>query len=200
MTTPSDGRTTRARMTAGLRHEGADQQLLSPGVGLVRGLPLAGTLMVEGSIVGELDVLGVLHVLVAPAGTRGSVEPTPLRLGERAVGHGDALVTLLPASLAEAGAGPADTTSSRDLGKLVFRSPLSGRYYARPGPDRPDFVRPGDEITTGQSVALLEVMKTFNRLTYGGPGLPERARVVAVLIRDEADVEIGAPILELEPV
>jgi acetyl-CoA carboxylase biotin carboxyl carrier protein len=57
----------------------------------------------------------------------------------------------------------------------------------------------GDEIATGQTVALLEVMKTFNRLAYGGDGLPERARVKAVLVRDEADVEAGAPILELEP-
>ena len=81
-----------------------------------------------------------------------------------------------------------------------WRSPLSGRFYARPSPDRPDFVKPGDEITTGQSVALLEVMKTFNRLAYGGPGLPDRARVRAVLVRDEADVEAGTPILELEPV
>jgi acetyl-CoA carboxylase biotin carboxyl carrier protein len=43
------------------------------------------------------------------------------------------------------------------------------------------------------------VMKTFNRLTYGGPGLPDRAKVRAVLVRDEADVDSGTAILELEP-
>jgi acetyl-CoA carboxylase biotin carboxyl carrier protein len=76
---------------------------------------------------------------------------------------------------------------------------LSGRYYARPSPDKPMFVQPGSEVGPGQTVALLEVMKTFNRLTYGGAGLPERARVKALLVRDEDDVDAGTPILELEP-
>ena len=41
-------------------------------------------------------------------------------------------------------------------------------------------------------------MKTFHRVTYGGPGLPERARVRAILIADGADVTAGEPLLALE--
>jgi acetyl-CoA carboxylase biotin carboxyl carrier protein len=196
-----DGRTTQPRRTAGLGQADDDQVLLSPGVGLVRGLPVAGSWITEGNVIGELDVLGVLHVVVAPAGAAGIVAAAP-RVGERAVGHGDVLVRLQPASLGGLGdaTGRAATTGAAagTTGALLFRSPLSGRFYARPSPDRPDFVKPGDEITTGQTVALLEVMKTFNRLAYGGADLPERARVRAVLVRDEADVEAGTPILELE--
>lgn len=198
-----DGRTTQPRRTAGLGQADDDQVLLSPGVGLVRGLPLAGAWITEGTVIGELDVLGVLHVIVAPAGAAGIVAPAD-RVGERAVGHGDVLVRLQPASLGgglgDASGRTATGAAAGTAGALVFRSPLSGRFYARPSPDRPDFVKPGDEITTGQTVALLEVMKTFNRLAYGGADLPERARVRAVLVRDEADVEAGTPILELEAV
>jgi acetyl-CoA carboxylase biotin carboxyl carrier protein len=83
-------------------------------------------------------------------------------------------------------------------GALVFRAPLSGRFYARPGPDKPTFVKAGDEVATGQTVGLLEVMKTFNRLIYGGEGLPARARIKAVLPQDESDLDQGDAILELE--
>jgi len=194
-----DGRTTQPQMTAGIRDTDAGQELLSPGVGLVRGLAPAGTQLAEGSIVGELDVLGRLHLLVAPAGTAGVVAPVQALVAERPVGHGDPIATLLPITAGEHATRTTDAKAS-DSGKLVFRSPLSGRFYARASPDKPDFVKVGDEIATGQTIALLEVMKTFNRLTYGGAGLPDRARVRAVLVRDEADVDSGTAILELEPV
>jgi acetyl-CoA carboxylase biotin carboxyl carrier protein len=48
-------------------------------------------------------------------------------------------------------------------------------------------------------VCLLEVMKTFNRVTYGGPALPERAKVREILIADGADVTAGDPLLALDP-
>jgi acetyl-CoA carboxylase carboxyltransferase component len=82
---------------------------------------------------------------------------------------------------------------------LVFRAPLAGRVYFRPAPGKPAFVAPGDTIARGTTVCLLEVMKSFNRIAYGGDGLPERARVVRVLIEDGADVDPGTPILQLEP-
>ena len=53
---------------------------------------------------------------------------------------------------------------------LVFRAPTSGRYYGRSSPDKPAFVTAGDELPAGATVCLLEVMKTFNRVTYSGGG------------------------------
>ncbi len=201
MTDARNGRTTQRQLVATLATHGDGQQLLAPAVGHLRGAPGPGSRVVEGDVVGELDVLGVLHLLTAPPGTSGIVGAGGRRTGERAVGYGDVLLQLGPGGLADAAVHRAQGTAAADEGgRLLFRSPLSGRFYARAGPDRPDFVKPGDEITVGQTVALLEVMKTFNRLSYGGPGLPERARVRAVLVQDEADVESGMPILELEPV
>ncbi|MEO0323090.1 MAG: biotin/lipoyl-containing protein, partial [Myxococcota bacterium] len=81
---------------------------------------------------------------------------------------------------------------------LVFRAPLAGRFYARPTPDEPPFVAAGQEIATGATVCLLEVMKTFHRVSYGGLGLPERATVARVLVSDGDDLDEGTPILALE--
>ena len=52
----------------------------------------------------------------------------------------------------------------------------------------------GAELHTGATVCLLEVMKTFNRVTYSGAP----ARVRALLVADGADVNAGDPILALE--
>jgi biotin carboxyl carrier protein len=61
-------------------------------------------------------------------------------------------------------------------------------------------VAPGDLLRDGQTVCLLEVMKTFNRVVYeaGAHGLPAAARVVEVLVADEADVDAGTALLRLE--
>ena len=81
---------------------------------------------------------------------------------------------------------------------LVFRAPTSGRFYSRSAPGKPAFVNVGDELGPNATVCLLEVMKTFNRVTYGGPGLPERAKVREILVADGADVTAGNPLLALE--
>jgi len=99
------------------------------------------------------------------------------------------------------GAAPASAAKpASDVQGLVFRAPLAGRVYFRPSPDKPRFAEPGDVVARGATVFMLEVMKSFNRIAYGGESLPERARVVSLLIADGADVELGTPILQLESV
>lgn len=195
-----DGRLFRREIIVQARATPAGIELLAPMPGLLRDVPATGEPIAAGGRIGALDVLGVLHELRAPADVSGVVVGDGPRLGERSVAYGEALVRLVPQ---EHSAQPSATTRASEAtasaDRLLYRAPLSGRYYARPSPDKPAFVQPGSEVGPGQTVALLEVMKTFNRLTYGGAGLPERARVKALLVRDEDDVDAGTPILELEP-
>ncbi|HEU5060345.1 MAG TPA: carboxyl transferase domain-containing protein [Kofleriaceae bacterium] len=102
---------------------------------------------------------------------------------------------------AETSRATAAAASSRpaDTGGLAVRAPSSGRYWARPAPDKPPFVRVGDLVTAGQTVCLLEVMKTFHRVSYGGPDLPERARITAIHPQDGDDLTADQVIVELAP-
>ena len=52
-------------------------------------------------------------------------------------------------------------------------------------------------VEAGQTVCLIEVMKTFHRVTYGGGDLPDQASVVEILVGDDADVTAGQPLLAL---
>ncbi|MEM6993788.1 MAG: biotin/lipoyl-containing protein [Myxococcota bacterium] len=175
--------------------------LRSPTVGMWRDRPAPGSLVRPGDSIGALEVLGVVHRLVAPPDAAGIVvdDASGERLARVPVDASTPLVTLDPkGSVATAGLAVGAQASADDGSGLVFRSPLAGRYYARPAPDEDPFVSVGDVVTQGQTVALLEVMKTFNRITYGGDGLPARAKVVAIVPKDEADIDEDDVVLKLE--
>ncbi len=203
-----DGRTRARELTALVAPTDTTIEIQSPGVGLWRGAPGPGSVVAPGTALGELEVLGVLHRLVAPSGAHGVVTgpKTNLRIARLPVGYRDTLLVL--DSRAGAGVGgavptggnlpPGGAAGAARTG-LVFQAPSSGRFYVRPGPDKPPFVAAGDTLKGGQVVALLEVMKTFNRIAYGGAGLPDPARVVRIIPDDGADVEEGDPLVELEP-
>jgi len=175
-------------------------ELASPLVGHWRPQVLPGHVVVPGDLIGDLDVLGQIVRVVAPAQARGAViESTGAGRARTPVGWGQRLYLLDPSAGAIATAAP-DTAAAAAVTGLVFTAPTSGRFYSRSGPGKTAFVAAGDVITEGQTLCLIEVMKTFHRVTYGGAGLPARARVAAVLITDEADVAQGDPILRLEEI
>lgn len=172
--------------------------LVSPAPGLFRCALAIGDVVRGGTILGELETLGQLARVVAPANARGAVTAIADRaLARPAVGYGALLVTIDP----HATAAPAEIATAQSAAAatgLVFRAPTSGRFYSRAAPDKPPFVAAGDELAEGATVCLLEVMKTFHRVHYGGEGLPERARIRDVLVRDGDDVNAGDPLLALD--
>lgn len=161
-----------------------------------------GDLVTPGAAIGELVVLGRTSALVVPR----TGEPATglagiaLRLppATHPVGYGDVLVALDPSLQLAAGTAAGTAAAAATVEGLVFHAPTSGRFYGRPAPDKPPFVTEGTRLATGTTICLLEVMKTFHRVTYGGPGLPDTARVRRVLVADGDDVNAGDPLLALE--
>jgi acetyl-CoA carboxylase biotin carboxyl carrier protein len=62
-------------------------------------------------------------------------------------------------------------------------------FYRRPRPDAPAYVEIGHVIEEGNTLALVEVMKCFSAITYGGEGLPPRAKVIEIRAEDSAEVQ-----------
>jgi acetyl-CoA carboxylase biotin carboxyl carrier protein len=121
-------------------------------------------------------------------------------LARRPVSYGDVLFRIAT-DVAIAGASAENSASAaRSTDGLVFRAPTSGRFYGRPSPDKPAFVEAGRELATGATVCLLEVMKTFHRVTFSGHDMPPRAKVREVLVADGADVNQGDALLALDPI
>jgi acetyl-CoA carboxylase biotin carboxyl carrier protein len=172
-------------------------ELRAPAPGYFRILVAPDHLVAPGDVIGELEVLGRITRVTAPR-ARGLVKlPAGPALARRPVAYGDVLVHLS----ADVALGALDASASQAATAthgLVFRAPTSGRFYGRPSPDKPAFVTAGDEIATGATVCLLEVMKTFHRVTFGGADVPPRAKVRELLVADGADVSQGDPLLALD--
>lgn len=79
------------------------------------------------------------------------------------------------------------------MAKHEIKSPIPGTFYRKPAPDQPPFKDVGDQVTKGEAVGLVEVMKTFHEIHADGDGT-----ITAFLIGDSEPVMAGQTIAELD--
>ena len=76
---------------------------------------------------------------------------------------------------------------------ITVPSPLTGTFYRRPAPDQPAYKEVGDRVAPGDTVGLIEVMKSFTNVTVEVAG-----RIAGFHIDDEDAVMAGQPLLDIE--
>ena len=96
------------------------------------------------------------------------------------------------AAPAAAGAAPA---GGNDLGKHpgAVKSPMVGTAYLAPEPGKPNFVAVGDKVTAGQTLLIIEAMKTFNPIKA-----PKAGTIMQILVDNARPVEFGEPLMIVE--
>ena len=72
-------------------------------------------------------------------------------------------------------------------------SPMAGTIYLSPEPDAKPFVAVGDRVAAGQTLLIVEAMKTMNQIPAPRAGVVKR-----ILVEDGAPVEYGAPLMIIE--
>ena len=72
----------------------------------------------------------------------------------------------------------------------AIKSPMVGTVYLQPEPGANKFVNPGDQIKTGQTLLIIEAMKTMNPIDSTLQG-----KLVKVLVENEEAVEFGQPLM-----
>lgn len=72
-------------------------------------------------------------------------------------------------------------------------SPMVGIAYLAPEPGAPVYITPGQDVVAGQTLLLIEAMKTFNQIKA-----PKAGKITQILITSGAPVEYGEPLLVLE--
>ncbi len=106
-----------------------------------------------------------------------------------------------PAPAAHAAPAPAAAPVSMpsDPATIVARageevkSPMVGTVYLRASPEAPPFIAVGDKVKRGQTLLIIEAMKTMNPIQAPRDGV-----VVEVLVGDAQPVEFGEPLVLLE--
>lgn len=72
-------------------------------------------------------------------------------------------------------------------------SPMVGTAYLSPEPGAAAFIKPGDTVAEGQTLIMVEAMKTFNPIPA-----PRAGKVARVLVVDGQPVEFGEALVILE--
>jgi len=83
------------------------------------------------------------------------------------------------------------STIESDPGTLL--SPMVGTVYLAPEPDSSPFVQVGDKVTIGQTILIVEAMKTLNQIPAVKNGVVKR-----ILVEDGMPVEYGSPLVIIE--
>jgi acetyl-CoA carboxylase biotin carboxyl carrier protein len=106
-------------------------------------------------------------------------------------GAGVATAVMPVMTPAPAVAAPAVPDMASHPGAVV--SPMVGVAYLAPEPGAPAFVNVGQQVTAGQTLLLIEAMKTFNQIKA-----PKSGIVAAILVQSGAPVEYGEVLIVLE--
>lgn len=95
------------------------------------------------------------------------------------------------AATAPAAAAPVEAAAA--IPENAVKSPMVGTVYLSPEPGAPAFIKEGDAVKEGQTLLLVEAMKTFNPLTA-----PASGRITRILVADSQPVEFGEPLVVIE--
>ena len=102
-----------------------------------------------------------------------------------------------PQAPAAAASAPVATTTAPaaeepQRGEIV-KSPMVGTVYLQPQPGSPSFIKVGDQVSAGQTLLIIEAMKTMNPIPAPAAGV-----VLQILVEDGQPVEFGEPLVIVE--
>ena len=95
-----------------------------------------------------------------------------------------------PAAAPAAAADAAGVQAQPTYAGEVVKSPMVGTIYLQSQPGSPPFVRVGDTVSEGQTLVLVEAMKTMNPIAA-----PKAGKISQVLVTDGQPVEYGEPLI-----
>ncbi|WP_282024796.1 acetyl-CoA carboxylase biotin carboxyl carrier protein [Limimaricola cinnabarinus] len=99
------------------------------------------------------------------------------------------------ASAPAAAPAPAPAAAAEDPASHpgAVTSPMVGTAYLQAEPGSPAFVTPGAQVKEGDTVLIIEAMKTMNQIPA-----PRTGTVKRILVEDGSPVEFGAPLMIIE--
>ena len=121
----------------------------------------------------EVTMAAPVHYAAAPA----AAQPAPAAAAAAAA----------PASM------PSDPATIVARSGEEVKSPMVGTVYLQASPEAPPFCQPGDKVKKGQTLLIVEAMKTMNPIQAPRDGV-----VKEIMVGDAQPVEFGEPLVLLE--
>ncbi len=168
-----------------------DDVICSTTVGIFVPTLVPGTPLHAGLTFGRLLRLGRWYDLHIPPGTDGYADQPLGRYSP--VEYGTALMRIRRRTGRKRAKVKAAVKSMIHSGRTV-RAELDGTLYHRPAPDAQPFATEGGRVSAHDTIAVVEVMKTFTRIRAPFSGVLERW-----LVRDGGNVYQGMPLAVIRP-
>ncbi|HEX3430556.1 MAG TPA: acetyl-CoA carboxylase biotin carboxyl carrier protein [Rhizomicrobium sp.] len=151
-----------------------------------------GQLHVDAEVIRELSDLlvetGLTEIELEQGGRR-------IRVARQNAPHISAAPVALPA-LSESVATPSPVATEAVPAKRdadgAITSPMVGTVYVAPEPGKPPFVKVGDTVREGDTLLIVEAMKTMNPISA-----PRAGTIREICVRDAQPVEFGQMLLVL---
>ena len=138
-------------------------------------------------LAGILEETNLTEIEVEQEDLRIRVSRTPAAVQA----YAPAAVQAAPAPAAAQAAAP--SAPAADLSKNAVPSPMVGTAYAAPAPGANAFIEVGQKVKEGQTLLIIEAMKTMNQIPS-----PRAGTVTAILFEDAQPVEFGEPLVVIE--
>ena len=103
--------------------------------------------------------------------------------------------TASSAAPTNAPAAPAPVSEEDELaGAHIIKSPIVGTFYESPSPGAPPFIKPGDAISVGQVLCIVEAMKLMNEIESDYSGT-----IIKRFVENGQPVEYGQQLFAVKP-
>ena len=86
-----------------------------------------------------------------------------------------------------------DSPSNPTTSENIVKSPMVGTVYLSPSPEEPTFIHIGKKIKKGDTILIIEAMKTMNQIPSTLEGI-----VKEILVNNESPVEFDTPLIIVE--
>jgi acetyl-CoA carboxylase biotin carboxyl carrier protein len=130
--------------------------------------------------------------IAAPSGAAPGVAANPWIAPPQPAAPAPAAAVAAPAAAPASPAPAAKDQAAKDT--VAITAPLLGRFYAQPEPGASPYVSIGSQVTADTTVALIEVMKTFNAVPAGVSGI-----ITEICVPDAIFVEYGQVLFRVRP-
>ena len=85
-----------------------------------------------------------------------------------------------------------DKSETKDISNAIT-SPMVGTIYLKPDPDSEPFIKEGDKVKKGDTLLIIEAMKTMNNIPADKDGV-----IKQVLVENEQPIQFGDPLVIIE--
>ena len=140
----------------------------------------------------DADLVRKLAELLAETGL-GEIEyeDAGKRIRVATPGAAPANISAVPGANEESAAEDLNSDAAHHPGAVT--SPMVGTIYMSPAPGEPPFARPGESVVEGQTILMVEAMKTFNEIAA-----PRSGTLARIIVADGQPVEFGEVLALIE--